>query len=448
MSDLTLFTTPEMHALFEPAAHVRQILAFEAALARAQAAAGIIPPAAADAIAAACQQEQFDVPGLYAAAASAGTLAIPLVRALTERVAPTGRGYVHWGATSQDAIDTALMLQMRAGLDLLDAGLLGVCAACAGLAEQHRGTLMAGRTLLQQALPIVFGLKAARWLGLATRQTQALRASRAQSLALQFGGAAGTLAALGDAGMRAAAALAGELDLPLPDLPWHAERDRVAAIAAALGVAAGAMSKIARDLVLLAQTEVGELSEAATPDKGGSSAMPHKHNPVDATMALAAAGLAVGYVPVVLSAMDQEHERAAGGWQSEWAAIPALFCATAGAVARVRAALEGLRIDTGRMRANLDASGGLPMAESLAIALAPQLGRPEAQKLIGALAARAATEGITLHQAAAADARVMGLLAPAVLDRALDPAEYLGSSGALIDRALAGYRALIGQAAA
>jgi 3-carboxy-cis,cis-muconate cycloisomerase len=304
---------------------------------------------------------------------------------------------------------------------------------------------MAGRTLLQQALPIVFGLKAARWLALATRQAHALRACRAQSIALQFGGAAGTLAALGDAGMPAAAALAEGLGLPLPDLPWHAERDRVATIAAALGVAAGAMAKIARDLVLLAQTEVGEVSEALASGKGGSSAMPHKHNPVDATMALAAARLAIGYVPVVLSAMDQEHERAAGGWQSEWAAIPALFCTTAGAAARVRAALEGLHVDAGRMRANLDSGNGLPMAESLALALAPQLGRPEAQKLVGALSTRAAAEGITLHQAAAADPRVANILAPAALDHALDPAAYLGSASALIDRALAGYSALIGQ---
>src|SRR5919206_976054 len=245
-----LFTTPQMAAVFSPEAHVRGMLAFEAALARAEARAGVIPLEAADAIAAACRVELFDVAALYREAATAGTPAIPLVRMLTERVAEDARGYVHWGATSQDAIDTALMLQMCEGLGLLEADLLGVCARCADLAARHRRTLMAGRTLLQQALPITFGLKAARWLALATRQVQALRERRARSLAVQLGGAAGTLAALGGAGIRVAELLGEELGLPLPDLPWHAERDRVATIAATVGITAGAMAKIAGDITL------------------------------------------------------------------------------------------------------------------------------------------------------------------------------------------------------
>src|ERR671933_2184237 len=199
-----LFTTPEMAAAFSPAAHVRGMLAFEAALARAEARTGVIPLAAANAIAAACRVELVDVAAVYMEAATAGTPAIPLVRLLTERVAEDARGYVHWGATSQDAIDTALMLQMREGLRLLETDLLGLCTRCADLAARHRRTLMAGRTLLQQALPITFGLKAARWLALATRQVRALRERREQSLAVQLGGAAGTLAALGDAGIRVA----------------------------------------------------------------------------------------------------------------------------------------------------------------------------------------------------------------------------------------------------
>ena len=315
MSDSPFFTTPEMAAIFSAEAHVRQILRFEAALARAEAHAGIIPIEAADAIESACQLERFDVAALYREAALAGTLAIPLVRRLTEQAGDAGQKWVHWGATSQDAIDTALVLQMRDGLDLLIADLLRVCASCATLARQHRATLMVGRTLLQQALPITFGLKAARWLALASRQVRTLREQRALSLALQFGGAAGTLAALGDQGMQVAELLAQSLDLALPDLPWHAERDRVASIAAALGVAASAMAKVAYDVALLAQTEVGEVAEASAPGKGGSSAMPQKRNPVDATLALAAARLAVGQVPVIFGALAQEHERAVGGWQ-------------------------------------------------------------------------------------------------------------------------------------
>ena len=435
-----LFTTSEMAAIFSAEAHVRALLAFEAALARAEAQAGVIPAEAAAAIAASCRVELFDVAALYREAALAGTPAIPLVRALTGQVAPEARQFVHWGATSQDAIDTAMVLQMRAGIDALVAGLLRVGAGCAALALQHRRTPMAGRTLLQQALPITFGLKAARWLGLATRQVRALRACRDRSLALQLGGAAGTLAALGEAGLQVAERLAAELQLPLPDLPWHAERDRVATIAAVLGVAAGAMAKIAADIALLAQTEVAEAAEAAAPGKGGSSAMPQKHNPVDAVGALASARLAIGLVPVVLSAMAQEHERAVGGWQAEWAAIPALFRYTAGTVDRVCRAVLGLQVDPDRMRANLAHQGGLLMAEALTMALAPQLGRLEAQRVVRAACERALAAGSSLHQAALADEAIRAALPAEAIERALDPMAYLGSADALIERALAAYR--------
>jgi 3-carboxy-cis,cis-muconate cycloisomerase len=440
-----LYTTPAMAAIFSAEEHVRQMLVFEAALARAEARAGAIPPTAADAIVANCRIELFDVAALYHAAALAGTPAIPLVRALTEQVTGEARAFVHWGATSQDAIDTAMMLQMRAGLDLLAASLLELCAGCADLAQQHRHTLVVGRTLLQQALPITFGLKAARWLALATRQARALHECRDRLLALQLGGAAGTLAALGDSGLHVAELLAEELGLPAPDLPWHAERDRVATIVAALGVAAGGMAKIAGDLALLAQTEVAEISEAAAPGKGSSSAMPQKHNPVDTVGALAAARLALGLVPVVLSAMAHEHERAIGGWQAEWVAIPDLFRFTAGAVARVRSAVAGLQVDPDRMRANLDASGGLVMAESLTIALAPYVGRPEAQRMVQAACSRTQALHITLRQAALDDAQICAILSTENIERALDPAGYLGSADRLIDRALESYHELRGR---
>jgi 3-carboxy-cis,cis-muconate cycloisomerase len=385
-----LFTTTAMSAVFSPRAHVAHMLRFEAALARAEARAGIVPEVAATIIADSCRVELFDVEELYARAATAGTVAIPLVRLLTERVAEPARGWVHWGATSQDVIDTALVLQMREGLALLRDDLRGVCAEAARLAERHRRTLMVGRTLLQQALPITFGLKAARWLALAARRLEALEALRADALSLQFGGAAGTLATLGDRGLDVASHLADELELPLPDLPWHAERDRTATVAAALGMTAGAMQKIAGDVVLLAQTEVGEVAEAAAPGKGGSSSMPHKRNPVDATASIAASRLALALASTVMSGMAQEHERGIGGWQAEWAAIPELFGYTAGAVARARRMLDGLEVNVERMRTNLDASVGTAMADSLV--------------------------------------------------SVSDPASYLGSADAFIDRALATYR--------
>ncbi|HYV39403.1 MAG TPA: 3-carboxy-cis,cis-muconate cycloisomerase [Gemmataceae bacterium] len=436
----SLFSSPEMAAIFSAEAHVRQMLAFEAALARAEARAGVIPQEAVTAIVASCRVEFFDVGELYREAALAGTPAIPLVRLLTTRSGPEAGKFVHWGATSQDVIDTATMLQMREGLDLLVAGLLGVCQACAALAGQYRNTLMAGRTLLQQALPITFGLKAARWLAMTMRQVRALRDCSKRSIALQFGGAVGTLAALGDAGLRVAELLAEELGLTLPDLPYPAERDRIATIAAALGVTAGAMTKIASDISLLAQTEIGEVAEAAASGKGGSSAMPHKRNPVDAVNAQAAARLAIGVVPVILSAMANEHERAAGGWQAEWVAVPDLFRFTAGTVERVRSALTGLQVNPERMLANLDQCGGLLMAEALTMALAPALGRPEAQRVVQEACGRATKSGMTLKQAALEDGPIRATLSPEEIERALDPQQYLGSTDALIDRALQSYR--------
>ena len=447
MSDpiAALFSTPEMLSLFSAETHVQRILDFEAALARAEARTGLIPQSAADSIATGCRVDRFDVPTLYRDAAIAGTVVIPLVRELGKQVGGEAERYVHWGATSQDAVDTAIMLQMRDGLKLLTADLLDICDTCVHLAEEHRRTMMPGRTLLQQALPITYGLKAARWLSMLTRQVDALGEVRNGSIALQFGGAAGTLAALGINGLAVATALADDVDLPLPDVPWHAERDRVGTIASALGVVAGAMLKIAGDILLLSQTEVGEVSEGTAPGKGGSSAMPHKHNPVDVIMARAAARQAISVMPLVLGAMDAEHERAAGSWQLEWAAIPMLFCSVVGAVSRVKGALGSLQVNTERMRANLEQGGGLLMAESAMTALAQHLGRSEAQWLVKAATERVTAQGITLRESLLQDEEVQRTLSASELDTALDPAAYLGSTGAWIDRALEAYGRLRGE---
>jgi 3-carboxy-cis,cis-muconate cycloisomerase len=439
-----LFTTPAMAVIFSAQAHVRHMLTFEAALARAEARAGIIPAEAAAAIAGQCHVERFDVNALYQEAALAGTPVIPLVRMLTERLPENARQFVHSGATSQDAIDTAMVLQMRLGLEQLIDNLLTICERCAELAVQHRHNVMAGRTLLQQALPITFGLKAARWLALAARQVRMLRDCGNHSLCLQFGGAAGTLAALGTAGIRVGELLAEELSLPLPDLPWHAERDRVAAVAAAVGICAGSMAKLAGDIILLSQTEVAEITEAAVPGKGGSSAMVQKRNPVDAVSAIASSRLALAAVPLLFSSLTSEHERAAGGWQAEWVAVPDLFCHAAGAVAHVADAIRGLVVDSARMSANLELGGGLLMAESLTTALAARIGRLNARPLVQQICNHARLAGLSLKQAALTHPQIAGILAAAEIRNALDPAAYLGVSDILIDRALTAYHEIKG----
>lgn len=436
----TLYVAPDMAAVWSGENFVRGMLAFEAALARAEARAGVIPADAADDINGACVGGAFDTEALLREAADTGSPAIPLVRALTKMVGEPAGWYVHWGATSQDAIDTAHVLQMRAGLTLLRASTMALGDVCATLAETGRGDIMMGRTLLQHATPITFGLKAARWLALLTRQARRLVEVRERITVVQFGGASGTLAALGDKGSRVMELLAEEIGLTAPDLPWHAERDRVAEVAGGLGVLAGAFAKIAGDVILLAQTEVGEVSEAASGGKGASSTMPQKRNPTDAVAAVAAARLALATVPALLGAMAQEHERAAGAWQTEWAALPDLFRYTSGAALRTRRSLEGLNIDVERMSARFEETGGVALAETLMMALAPQLGKPAAQGLVGDLAERV-SNGVTLRDLALADGRVRAVMSAEDIKNALDPRRYLGSANVFIDRALADFRA-------
>ena len=442
MTQIDLYSTPSMSALFSPQAHIQYMLTFEAALARAQARAALFPPSFATSIEVMCKAELFDVAALYREAAIAGTPAIPLVQMLTLLVEGQAKNVVHWGATSQDAIDTALMLQMQKGLALLIERLYEICSACALLTEHHRHTLMVGRTLLQQALPITFGLKTARWLALVVRQIYALHEHRAHTVAVQLGGAAGTLASLGEKGLQVITLLAEELNLPAPDLPWHTERDRVVEIAMTLGIVAGAMAKIAGDIALLAQTEVGEVAEGSVPGKGGSSALPHKHNPVDAVSAIAAARLANGVIPVLLSAMAQEHERAIGGWQAEWEAIPSLFRFTASAVDHVLQAVSGLQVDAARMRENITLTHGLIMAESLTMVLASHIDKSEARQRVQAACEQALQSGKTLRQIVETEARLYMFLSSEEIDHALNPASYLGSTDAFIDRALASYHTL------
>jgi 3-carboxy-cis,cis-muconate cycloisomerase len=412
-------------------AWLQAMLDVEAALARAQAGAGVIPRDAALAITAACRAERFDVGELGRAARGPGNPVPPLVRALDEAVGRDAARFVHWGATSQDMTDTAAMLVARRALDLVIAELDAVAGACAALAEEHRTTLMAGRTMMQQALPVTFGLKAAGWLAQMLDARDALIALRRSGLAVQLGGAAGTLASLGDAGPAVIEALAQELDLEAPELPWQSARMRVAAIGASLALAAGALSKVALDVVLLAQTEVGEVSEPPGGGRGGSSAMPHKRNPIEAVITRACARRVRAAATVLLEAMEQEHERAAGAWHSEWEPLREALALTGGAAASLRDGLAALEVQPGRMRENLDRTGGVVLAEHAVLLLARRVGRPEARRVVDAAIER----GGSLREELAGD------LSPDELDEAFDPARYLGSADTFIDRALARHRA-------
>lgn len=352
MTSDPMFTTQAMEEIFSSTTRVRRMVSVEAALARALGSVGLIPEAAARAIATACDAAQMDADAIMAEAVTAGTPVVALVAKLREAVGADARDLVHMGATSQDVIDTAAVLQMRDALGLLLADLSAIGRLLAAMAEDHRNTPMVGRTLLQQALPTTFGLKAAQWLTAVTDQVERLRAARA-ALPLSLGGAVGTLAHYGDAADRVAREVADELGLVAGALPWHSRRDVPAAVVADVALTVRTVGKIAGDVVLLAQTEVGEVAESPAPGKGVSSAMTHKRNPVDAVTARAATRLALGSVSVVLLAFDHEHERAAGAWQAEWAAIPDVFRYAAGAVAATRRSVDGLEVYPARMRENL-----------------------------------------------------------------------------------------------
>jgi 3-carboxy-cis,cis-muconate cycloisomerase len=431
-------TIPAMAEAVSDESWLRAMLDVEAAIAAAEAAAGVIPRAAADAIRAACAGARLDLARLGEDAAASATPVVPLARALTAAVPGEAANYVHWGATSQDVIDTAMMLVARRALDVLLAELDGLAGACAALADRHRETLMPGRTLLQQALPITFGLKAAGWLVAVLEAADLARAVRAGRLAVQLGGASGTLASLGDRGLDVLARLAAELDLGEPVVPWHAARGRVVELASALAEAGGVAAKIALDVALLMQTEVAEAAEGAP---GGSSAMPQKRNPVGAIEADACFRGLQAQVSVLVASQRVEHERAAGAWQAEWPALTEAFRLAGGACGRARAIVEQLRVDEVRMRANLDMGGGLMLAEHVAMVLAAMIGRPAAQRAVQAAAGRAsAAGGRPFREELLAEPEVTAHLSAAEVDAALDPAGYLGSTPALIERALAAHR--------
>jgi len=425
-----LFVPRELLDAVSGRAWLEAMLEFESALARAEAQVGIVPSEAVAAISERCDPGLYDFDDLLERGRAVGSPPEPLVRALREKVGGDAAGYVHWGATSQDVMDTASMLVARGALDLVLVELEGVTASLARLAEAHRSTPMAARTMLQQALPTTFGLKAAGWL-VAVLESRGILGAVRERLAVQFGGAAGTLAAVGEHGPAILRLLAEDLGLAEPVLPWHTNRVRIAELGAALATASGVLAKIALDVVLLAQTEVDEAREEIG---GGSSTLPHKHNPIESTLARACARLVDGYASVLATGLEQEHERAAGAWHAEWEALSGALAYAGGAAHAVGRAVGSLQVDGERMQRNLGATDGLVLAERVSFALATRYGRAESHDIVREAASRVAASGRSLADELREDERVG--LSDSELDALLDPATYLGSAEAFVDRAL------------
>lgn len=439
-----LFASARLHSVFSDPARLQAMLDVEAALARAEARVGVIPDTAVLPIVESCRVDAFDIPALAEACALAGNPAIPLVQALTARVGERDHDamrFVHWGATSQDIMDSGLVLQLRVALERIEGDLAGLSAVLADLAFRHRSTLIAGRTWMQQALPTTFGAKVAGWLSTNERHRQRLAELRPRLLVLQFGGAVGTLASLGDAGMAVAAALADELGLGLPDLPWHTERDRLAELASVLGLVAGSLGKVARDISLLMQSEVGEVFEPMAPGRGGSSTMPHKRNPVGSASILSTAIRMPGLVATMLAAMVQEQERGLGNWHAEWETLPEICVLTGGAIEQMTAILGGLEVDAAKMLANIDITQGLIFSSVVAMALAPHLGARPAHALVEEASRRAVARRYHLKDVLSDDERVRAYLTEAELVALFDPANACGQAEVFVDRVLAARKA-------
>jgi 3-carboxy-cis,cis-muconate cycloisomerase len=445
-------------AVIDDRAWLQAMLDAEAGLARALERAGLAPAGTGAAVTAAARAEDFDVAELGDLSALTGNPVPGLARALTIKVGGQPGRAVHRGATSQDIIDTAAMLLAAAAIDATRADLTDATAAAADLAREHRSALMIGRTSLQQAVPVTFGLVAAGWLAGLDAALEGLTRARDTRLAVQLGGAAGTLASLGADGVRVKALFAEELGLADPPLPWHTERLRIIDVATAMARVTAALSKVARDVTLLSQTEVAEAAEGAgdrgggdrgaggAPRRGGSSAMSNKSNPVASVAILGCARQVPGLLATLVASAEQEHQRAAGAWHAEWQPFGHLLQVAASAASWGRELLGGLQVDTGKMAANLAAAGGLPLAERVTALLRNVVGGPEAHDLVATAAAKAATSGVPLRDILLADPDLEDKLAEAGItqadiERALDPAGYLGASGDFISAALGAHGA-------
>ena len=430
----SLATTPSLATLFSDESVLQAMLEFESALAQAEARCGVIPKVAADAITGAARPVHFDVSALADAAFRAGTPAIPLVSMLTDQLRKTdadAAGFVHWGATSQDVADTAMSLLLKRAEPILGKDLLRLETALQGLSEGHKGSVMLGRTLLQPAPPVTLGLKAAGWLASVCRGSRRLQKSFRAAAVLQFGGASGTLAALGDRGISVAKELSAELGFGnSPATPWHTQRDQLATFVCACGVLTGSLGKMARDISLLMQNEVGEAAESGGEGRGGSSTMPNKRNPTACVLTLAAAHRLPGLVASFLSAMPQEHERAVGGWQAEWPIVAAVVQSTGVAIASMAEAAEGLSVDVEKMRFNIENTNGAIFAERAMILIGAKLGRDVALKILSSAVTKSVKEGRNLAAVLAEIPQVTIHISPAELKQLETPEQYLGSAEA------------------
>ena len=435
-----LFRFAALDEVFSDEQTLQALLDFEAALARAEASLGIIPTGSAQVISAKCRTQFFAISELNEQAARAGNIAIPLVKRLTEIVAAENKDaarFVHWGATSQDAIDTGAMLQTRRALELVGHDLDRLIPALATVARTHQSTLMVGRTWMQHALPMTFGFVVAGWISALLRHRARFVQLTSSAFVLQFGGAVGTLAALAGRGVEVATALAKELRLAAPDISWHTHRDRIAEIGTTCGLLAGTLGKIARDISLLAQTEIGEVAEPKAEGRGGSSTMPHKRNPVTCAVVLAAAQRVPALVSTLLASMSQEHQRGLGGWHAEWETLPELIGLTGGALHHLADMIPELAVDTERMRQNLDQTHGLIFAEAVAMALADRMGKQPAHMLVEAACKKSLAEGRHLKEILLADPGLRGHLTPADLESLFSPENYLGNAREFTENVLA-----------
>ena len=430
------FGTPEMRAVFSDVALVERYTEVEVALAKAEARCGVIPREAADEIATRANVDDLDWELLRHETDNVGYPILPLVHQLVKQCGEAGR-YVHWGATTQDIMDTATVLQVRAGLEIVEREIDDLRRILGDLARTHRDTAMAGRTHLQQALPITFGYKCAIWLAQFDRHAERLAQLKPRVLVGSFSGAAGTLASLGDKGLEVQAALCEELGLGVPASTWHVARDGFAEVVNFFGLVTGSLGKIALDVMIMASTEFGELYEPFVKGRGASSTMPQKRNPISSELMLAASKAVRQHAGLMMDAMIQDFERATGPWHAEWIAIPESFVLTAGALHQAKFALGGLIVDQDRMARNLDMSKGLIVAEAVMMRLAPAMGRQDAHDVVYDCCRIVNEKGGTLAEALAAEPKVSAHFDRAAIDAMTAPANYLGASGEMVDRVLA-----------
>lgn len=433
------FGTPRMREVFSDRTLIARYIQVEIALAKAEARCGVIPAEAAEQIAARCSIDALDFELLRRETDNVGYPILPLVHQLVKQCGAAGR-YIHWGATTQDIMDTADVLRVRAGLDVIEAEIGALRQILAELATKHRDTPMAGRTHLQQALPVTFGYKAAIWLAMFDRHAERLRQLRPRVLVGEFAGAAGTLASLGERGLEVQQAFCEELGLGVPVTTWHVARDGFAEVVNFLGLVTGSLGKIAYDIMLMASTEFGEVYEPFVKGRGASSTMPQKRNPISSELMLAASKGVRQHAGLMLDAMIHDLERATGPWHAEWMAIPESFVLTAGSLHQAKFALGGLIVDEARMRQNLALSKGLIVAEAVMMGLAPFTGRDEAHDLVYDVCREVNEQGGTLADALARHPEVTRHLDRAAIDRLTDPANYLGMAPQMVDRAVAASR--------